>query len=295
MMTFKQSFRYWLCHIFSLGLLLAATACTRVALTAVNLPTYFDATKISQNISYGSEDWQKLDIYKPSDDKPMRGVIVFLYGGRWTFGSKNDYRFVGTAFADQGYVVVIPDYSKYPAVKFPAFVQDGARALAWVSDNIQSYGGDPQRIYLMGHSAGAHIGALLTADPHYLAAEGKSRSQLIKGFIGLAGPYAFTPDAPDLIAMFGPPSRYLNMQVPTFIDGKQPPMLLLYGDADKDVGRYNLDRLVTRIHEKGGCVQQIIYPGVTHTGLVGAISWLGSDAPVVTDTTHFIESTPCVK
>jgi acetyl esterase/lipase len=220
-------------------------------------------------------------------------VIVFLYGGRWTVGEKHDYRFVGSTFADKNFVVVIPDYRKYPQVRFPVFVDDAAKALAWVSDHIADYHGNPTRIHVMGHSAGAHIGALLAADARYLAAEGKDRSQVIHDFAGLAGPYAFTPDEPDLEDMFGPPSRYPSMQVPTFIDGHQPPMLLLYGDKDTSVKYRNLERVEQRIKEQGGCVRSTIYPGVGHTGILGALSWINlQGAPVVQDIQTFFASTP---
>ena len=145
-------------------------------------------------------------------------VVVFFYGGRWTYGAKEDYRFVAATFVKEGFVVVIPDYRKYPQVRFPVFVEDGAKALAWVSDHIVEWHGNPARIHVVGHSAGAHIGTLLTADARYLAEEGKDRSLTIHDFAGLAGPYAFTPDEPDLEDMFGPPQNYPIMQVTTFID-----------------------------------------------------------------------------
>ena len=110
----------------------------------------------------------------------------------------------------------------------------------------------------MKHSAEIHIGALLTADPHYLADEGMDRSITIHDFSGLAGPYAFTPDEPDLEDMFGPPKNYPNMQVTTFIDGTQPPMLLLYGDRDTAVKYANLERLEQPIKQRGGCVRSRI-------------------------------------
>jgi dienelactone hydrolase len=90
--------------------------------------------------------------------------------------------------------------------------------------------------------------------------------------------------------MFGPPERYPAMQVTTFIDGNQPPMLLLYGDADTAVRRYNLDRLESRIREKGGVVKSIIYPGVDHTWIVGALSWINfRGPPVIGDITAFFD------
>lgn len=120
------------------------------------------------------------------------------------------------------------------------------------------------------------------ADAHYIARRGKSRSLVIHDFAGLAGPSAFTPDEPDLEDMFGPPNTYSNMQVTTFIDGRQPPMLLLYGDADKIVKYENLERLEHAIKEKGGAVQTKIYHDADHAGLVGALSWFNPHgAPVV--------------
>jgi acetyl esterase/lipase len=216
---------------------------------------------------------------------------VFFYGGRWETGTKEDYRFVGTRLADQGYIVVIPDYRKYPQVHFPVFVQDGAKALAWVYDNIEKYQGSSARIHIVGHSAGAQIGALLTANAHYMTDLGKSRSVVIHDFTGLAGPYDFTPDEPDLQDIFGPPQNYQLMQVTTFIDGQQPPMLLLYGTTDTMVKAYNLERLQQSIQERGGYVKSIIYPNTDHIDMVVGLSWLKSEnAPIVKDMTEFFRS-----
>ena len=259
---------------------------------AANLPTHFDRVTVVHEQAYGPEPSQTLDLYVPADpkDKQME-VIVFFYGGRWTYGTKDNYRFVGSTFAERGFLVVIPDYRKYPSARFPEFVQDCAKALAWVADHIAESHGNPARIHVVGHSAGAHIGALLAADPHYLADEGKDRSRVIYDFAGLAGPYAFTPDEPDLEDMFGPPQNYPRMQVTTFIDGAQPPMLLLYGDEDRAVKYANLWKLEQRIMQRGGCVQSRIYPDVDHTGLVGALSWWNlQKIPVLDDITTFFDS-----
>ena len=274
------------------AVLLHQTACSPVVFTVANVPTHFDDATVVRDLAYGPLPSQTLDLYLPagSTDRP-RDVVVFFYGGRWSSGDKDQYRFVGTTFASKGYIVVIPDYRKYPDVRFPAFVEDGAKALAWVHDHIGESQGNPERVHIVGHSAGAHIGALLTADARYLAQEGKSRSLVVRDFVGLAGPYAFTPTDPDLVEMFGPPENYPTMQVTTFIDGTQPPMLLLYGDDDTVVKRYNLDKLEARIAERGGCVRSIIYPSVSHSGLLRALSWLSlNSAPVVDDITAFFHA-----
>ena len=274
-----------------IGFVVTISGCTRLAFMTANFPTHFSKTTVIPDHRYGPDSLQKLDLYLPSNsvEKPL-DVIVFLYGGRWTYGAKHDYRFVGATLAERGYVVVIPDYRKYPLVRFPVFVQDGAKALAWVSDHIAQWHGNPKRIHVLGHSAGAHIGALLAADPRYLAEEGKNRSHTITDFTGLAGPYALIPNEPDLEDMFGPPSNYPNMQATTFIDGTQPPMLLLYGDQDRAVKYHNLEKLQRRITVQGGCVQSHIYQGADHTDLISAFSWWNPQhIPVVQDMAAFFE------
>lgn len=266
--------------LLSLTSVLLVTACTQIGLFALNFPSS-NQTDIVQNVPFGPGQWQKLDIYVPKNtSQGKHDVVVFYYGGKWETGRKEDYKFVGQAFADHGFVTVIADYRKYPEVKFPVFIQDSAQSLAWVSDNIEKYGGNESRIHLAGHSAGAHIASLLATDPRYLKAEGKSRS-IIYDFAGLAGPYSFVPDEDDLKDMFGPPSNYPQMQATTFVDGKQPPMFLLQGKDDKLVGAVNLDRLKAAIDQKGGCVKTKIYPDIDHISILTALSWVGKNKSAV--------------
>ncbi|MCP9447986.1 MAG: prolyl oligopeptidase family serine peptidase [Nitrospira sp.] len=116
---------------------------------------------------------------------------------------------------------------------------------------------------------------------------GKDRS-IIRNFVWLAGLYSFAPSNPDLQDLFGPPANYPNMQVTTFIDGTQPPMLLLHGEDDTRGKLLNLEKLKQHIEEQGGGVRTIIYPGVGHSGILAALSWLNpSSAPVVEDIVQF--------
>ncbi|SBS31014.1 Carboxylesterase NlhH [Marinomonas spartinae] len=267
---------------------LLLVACTKAGLELANLPNKFSDTQTIKNIDYGPQPWQKLDLYIPPNPshEPLP-VVVFFYGGSWKEGSKSMYPFVGEAFAKKGYITVIADYSKYPQVTFPAFVEDGAKAVAWTYRHVAQYGGNPSELFIVGHSAGAHIGALITADSHYLSAEGENRS-IIKAFAGLSGPYDFVPYEKDYIAIFGPPENYPKMQVPTFIDGKEPPMLLLWGADDDVVGKSNMDKLVAKIHEKGGVEEHKTYAGVDHVGMVSTFIWfLNSKAPILDDITAF--------
>lgn len=252
------------------------SACTSAKFFAVNLPVKLGKTQIEKDIAYGDRPWQKLDIYKPEDLTPNASVIVFFYGGRWTFGTKEQYAFAADRFVQHGYIVVVPDYSKYPDVKFPTFVEDGARAMAWTADHISKYGGDPKNIFVAGHSSGAHIGALVTTDPQYLNAYNKSRNT-INAFAGLAGPYDFIPEEDDLKDMFGPQSNYPNMQVSTFIDSKQSPLFLLYGDKDTTVHIRNIEMVKNAVDTRGGVLDIKEYKDADHTRMVAALSWVYND------------------
>ncbi|MDE8602475.1 alpha/beta hydrolase [Marinomonas sp. RSW2] len=269
---------------------LLLVACTKAGLEVANWPNAFSDTKTIKDIVYGSEPWQKLDVYVPAhaSTEPLP-VVVFFYGGSWKDGSKDMYPFVGEIFAKEGYITVIADYSKYPQVKFPTFVEDGAKAVAWTYRHITEYHGNPDKLFVAGHSAGAHIGALVTADKHYLQAEGETPS-IIKAFAGLSGPYDFVPYEEDYIDMFGPPENYPNMQVSTFIDGKEPPMLLLWGAEDAIVGKSNMDKLIAKIEAEQGVVESHVYAGVDHVGMLSGFIWFfKSKAPIIDDITDFFQ------
>ncbi len=244
---------------------------------------------INEDIAYGPLNRQTLDIYVPDQAATSRApVVIFFHGGRWTFGDKSQYEFVGTKLASMGYVAVLPNTRLYPDVKFPTFVEDAAKAVTWVQSNIRAYGGS-DILFVSGHSSGAHIGALVVANEDYLIAEGGDPGA-INGFIGMAGPYDFTPEAEDLKEIFGPPERYPKMVVSHYIDGQEPPFALMYTLNDDTVHRRNLERLKARITEKNGQVQTFLYEEGGHAGTVAALSWANpDDLPVAKDIRAFIQ------
>ena len=216
---------------------------------------------------------------------------MFVYGGGWTDGNKGTYRFVATALAAHGFLTVVPDYQVFPQVRFPTFLQDNAAAVAWVKRNIARYGGDPGRIFLMGHSAGAYNVAMLTLDKQWLGAEGLDPDRDIIGTIGLAGPYDFLPlHDPELEDIFAPAGDLRLSQPISFARGDAPPMLLLAGSTDTTVLPRNTEHLAAAIHRAGGAVREEIYPGVNHTKIIGAMAgvlrWL---APTFGDATGFLD------
>lgn len=248
----------WL--ITAVSALLLMSGCT--GLGAINSMTTNEGYHVTNNVQYDRTTGEAVDVYNTAQLQNAP-VVVFFYGGRWSVGSKEDYKFVGQALTAQGFVVVIADTRKYPLVRFPAFVQDGAKAVKWAHDNIQRFGGDPNKIFLMGHDSGAHIAAMLALNESYLKAVGGSRAWL-KGMIGLAGPYDFMPlTAPDLRDLFGPPDRYAFSQPILFVDGQNPPLLLLHADDDEVVLAKNTRNLSKAVARAGGPVETLVYPKIS--------------------------------
>lgn len=243
------------------------------------------------DIAYGPADRQKLDIYLPkkSSRTDRRKVIVFFYGGSWRNGARANYRFVGAALAERGYVAIVTDYRLYPEVRFPEFVQDGARAVAWVQANIARYGGDPDKMYLVGHSAGAHIVMLLALDRRYLDAAGV-RPGTIKGVVGIAGPYVFDPrNYKNTRPIFAPAEPPGDARPSTFANRPGPPLLLLHGRGDRTVLLGNSEELANVYRAAGGKATAKFYPRIGHYRIILAVAkpfrWI---APVVKDIAAFV-------
>ncbi len=273
----------WLCAICTL---LAGCSPGRLVSTL----TSGENTENLGSFTYGGHSRQVLDVYRPAASSGETSpVVIFFYGGRWQKGSRRDYGFVANALAEKGIVTVVPDYRVHPEVRFPSFVEDGAEVVRWVRRNIADYGGDAKQIFLMGHSAGAHIAALLAFDERYLGT--MKGSDGLAGFIGLAGPYDFLPlTDPTLKDIFGPSRRYPDSQPVNFVDGKEPPALLLHGADDSIVWPRNTLRMAAAIEQAGGRVAAKVYPQVNHVRIVGALATPFEDwAPVRRDVFEFIK------
>jgi len=252
----------------------------------------FGNYRATANISYGSGPRHQLDVYRPTAGAAPHPVAVFFYGGTWEEGDRATYRFVGAALASRGIVAIIPDYQVYPEVRFPDFLRDGAAAVRWARDHAAEYGGDPRQIVLVGHSAGAHIAAMLALDGQWLAGVGLNNRRDIRGTVGLAGPYDFLPLKDEkLKTIFGPADQRARTQPIHFVDGKAAPMFLAAGTLDTTVDPGNTTRLARKIEARGGRVADVLYPGVDHRTLIGAFSpLLRRRAPVLADTVRFIRA-----
>jgi acetyl esterase/lipase len=245
---------------------------------------------IHKNIAYGDNHRQHLDVYVPDNLKSPAGVIVFFYGGRWEKGSKDDYRFAGQAFASKGYITVIADYRLYPEVYFPAFMDDAAQAFAWTHANISQYGGDPAKLFVAGHSAGAYIAIMLTVNDRYLKGAGANRAW-IKGAIGMAGPYDFLPFADSDIKAIFSKEKDADTQPINFVAPGLPPILLAHGDKDTEVYPKNTLHMAARLRQMGDPVTERIYPGVAHIGIALSLAdGFRSKARLLADIDDFIKA-----
>ena len=216
-------------------------------------------------------------------------MVVFFYGGAWDSGDKSNYLFAAEALTSRGYVVVIPNYRIYPEVIFPTYMEDAALAVKWTFDNAARFGGDPGKVFVMGHSAGAQLAALIAYDRTYLARVGLDKSQ-IRGVVSLAGPMDFLPlTEPTLFLIFPEAVRAASQPI-NFITGKEAPTLVLHGEEDTRVGIHNARNLAARIRERGGMVEENYYPGMGHLGIILAISApLRNGKPILDRVARFID------
>lgn len=267
---------------------LALGGCSGRALVAAVTPTgHYDRL---DDIAYGPAERHRLDLYVPHRIPPGGApVVLFFYGGIWQGGERELYAFVGEAFAARGAICAVADYRLYPEVRFPAFVDDGALAMAWVARNAVTHGGDPARLFIAGHSAGAHIAMLVALDTRFLQRRGFGA--LLAGAIGLSGPYDFLPiENPRIRAIFADADDALTQPI-TFARADAPPLLLLHGAEDDIVKPGNSERLAARMHALGGRAKLRIYARMGHAEVIAYLAApVRSRAPVIDDITAFLDA-----
>lgn len=235
---------------------------------------------------------QTLDVWVPAQPAAgKRPVLIWWYGGGWAHGDRDAYAFAGRAFAQRGYVVVVPDYRKVPGVRFPAFLQDGAEAVRWTRDHATEFGGDPGRIAFAGHSAGAYIAVMLALDTQWLSAAGVD-PDIVKAAVGLSGPYDFYPfDKKRSIDAMSYWPRPQETQPIRYARAGAPPLLLVTSSADTQVRPRNAINLAARLTELGAPVELRNYPGLSHEDVVMALSKpFRGKAPVLDDSVRFLHA-----
>jgi acetyl esterase/lipase len=274
------------------ALLLAASVlsagCSELFFAAVGSFAPADDVRAQRDLVFDPAHGLELDVYVPRSAS-TGAVVVFFYGGSWEAGKRHWYRYVGDALASNGVVAIIPDYRKFPNVHFPAFMHDAANAVAWARDHAAEFGGDPKRVFVMGHSAGGQIAALLATDKRYLNSAGM-RPRDLAGMIGIAGAYAFLPFVENEAEIFGDDARgRYDSQPINFVDGDEPPMLLLQGLDDHEVPPHNAEAMAERAQAMDGTATLKLYPDVGHASIMLAFArGHHSHVPSLADTLAFI-------
>lgn len=267
-----------------------SVACSPLGVMNALSPRDQSARRVARDIAYGDNPRQMLDLYAPDGDGSWP-VVVFFYGGGWDSGSRDLYGWVGQALAAQGFVVALPDYRIVPEVHFPAFVEDAAAATAHVVRIAAEHGGDPARLGVSGHSAGAHLALMIALDERYMAAAGAPDA--IRAAAGLSGPYEFLPfDVAASVNAFGQWPDPVETQPITFARGDAPPVWLGHGVRDRTVHAEDSELLAQAIQDAGGQAELALYPDLDHAATLAAFSPLfRGRAPVLADLATFLRRT----
>lgn len=245
-----------------------------------------DVVKVADGVRFGDHK-NKLDIWSTSSkSKAPRPVLVFFYGGGWANGTRTEYSYAARPFVEAGYIVVLPDYRKVPEVRFPGFVEDSADAVKWVQANIAQYGGDPARVNVAGHSAGAYNALMLALDPQWLG------DRPVTSAISLAGAADFYPftskRAINAMSQFPDPNA---TQPVTFVRADAPPILLIHGTEDTVVRIRNSNSLYAKQKAAGGDITLRAQAGGSHNDLVLALGTLFRGYyPVVPESVKFLDA-----
>ena len=247
--------------------------------------------KLTSSLAYAAHARHRLDVCRPMGAH-MAPVVVFFYGGAWRSGNRELYRYVAKALARRGYVAVVPDYRIYPQARYPDFLEDGALAVRWVKDNIARFGGDPEKVFLNGHSAGAHIAAMLSLDARWLSGVGLDPARDIAGLIGLAGPYDYMPLRDETLkVIFGGADRPETQPI-FHVSSGAPPALLVTGGRDRLVEPGNSTRLAAKLVAAGNIATVKMYRRIGHYVIIAALApLLRHFVPVLRDIDAFIAET----
>jgi acetyl esterase/lipase len=250
------------------------------------VPKDKDGLLAQSDMTYGPDPRQKLDLYMPREATLPLPIVLFVHGGSWQEGNKNGYGFVGRALAAKGFMTLVMNYRLHPKDRYPAFVDDVALALRWAADNGKSLGGDPKKLFAMGHSAGAYDIAMAVLDERYAATRPK-----LSGVVTMAGPFDFLPlDAKATIEVFGAVPDLPSTQPINHVTENAPPFLILHGTGDTTVFPRNAVALDKALREKGVSSELKFYDGTSHVGIILALAKPFRKTPVLEDAVRFMRS-----
>ena len=284
--------RHTLKAVIASGLSVLTAACSPTKI--LNYTSSAEDYRVARDIAYGPEPRHQLDIYRSNEASQSANScrIVFVYGGSWSDGDKNQYGFVGAELAKLGYEVVIPDYRLYPQVKHPAFIEDIALSLRYLADEQPT----TQPLVIMGHSAGAMIGSMISYEPSYLAAQGLSTNSIAAN-IAISGPhdYFLPTENPEWANIFGnDPSKQVDGLTVNHVQKGAPASLILHGDDDTIVTPKSAESITQKLRAVGTPVTLKTYEGVGHKEIIAAIATpLHAVAPTLGDVDDYLRHNVC--
>ena len=249
------------------------------------VPKDAESKLLASDVAYGTDPRQKLDVYAPVAGQGPFPIVVFVHGGSWQEGNKNGYAFAGRALAAQGFVTMVINYRLHPKDRYPAFIDDVALALRWATDNGNKFGGNPAKLFAMGHSAGAYDIAMAVLDERTAATRPK-----LSGVVTLAGPFDFLPlDSKATIKVFGDVPDLPSTQPINHVTANAPPFLILHGRDDTTVYPRNAIALDKALREKGVPSKLKFYDGTSHVRIILALAKPMRSIPVLADAVRFMK------
>ncbi len=250
--------------------------------------------KIHKKIAYGTHQRQFLDIYQPTNlpsnltSHAEHGlpVVIFIHGGSWQHGEKEGHGFIGRSLAQAGYLTVVIDYRLAPKNIYPDFINDSVSAIAWVYQHIAEYGGDPNKLFVMGHSAGA-FNAVVAVDDVRFWRNSHVPTTAIKAVIGLAGPYSFDYRQYQSKIAFPAHLHPEGVMPDRHVRPDAPPHYLMVAENDKLVGIKNMLKMKRALERAKVPVETVVIPKVNHISMIVAMAkptrWLGKTRELVLD------------
>jgi acetyl esterase/lipase len=258
---------------------------------------YVEYPHLARDVIFDPQLEPRLDVYSPEQagDYP---VLIFIHGGSWKDYDKKLFALVAMRLLPLDMVLVIPNYTLHPNATYERMATEVAAAVSWTLENIQDYGGDPQRIILAGHSAGAHLSGLALLDPRFLSSYGHDRREIC-GWIGLSGVYDIQAEydywvdkghQPKVILeVMDGEQNFAQASPVRHVQGDLPPILLIHGEEDRTVPVQIAIDLQAALQSAGASSQLIIYPEAGHSDFLFA-GFTDESAPIVTDIADFVRA-----
>lgn len=236
--------------------------------------------KVAKDIDYSKEQGKvsnQLNIYYPEDTLAKKGVLIFIHGGSWSSGKKETYWWLGRNLARKGLVAVIINYGLAPDQQYAKMAADCAAAVNWVAQHIDSYGGNPERIFLMGHSAGGHLAELINADPQYLEAtgfKGKIKGVVLNDAFGLdMNEYLSKAEQDDnyhnFLRTFTTDPQVWTIGSPlNYVQQVKNPHLIFYGEKTYPAIQLQSERIQKQLEAQQVPSTLTVIKGKKHVGMI---------------------------